>query len=182
MTAPLTQALDEARAALERAPNGHIPLPHRRRVLAALGAPRRRARLALAAAERALPAWRAAGRGDLAERILEDTRAVLSGGLAGEAAQRRSDEHRSDCDALDPEEVSLPAFYAAWAAAAALSAAIHDEGLLDTELDEQLDPDEWDAALWASAVCAAGFPWEEGSDAARRREHWQWWLDAAAAA
>jgi hypothetical protein len=180
MNDALARAIDDGRRELVAVPDGHLPLPLRRQVRAALGGRSLRADLAIASAQRVLSIWSAAGVGDLAGRILADAARVQTGALSREDGRHLSDVYRSDCEALDSQRIGLPAFYAAYAAAAALSAALDDE-VSDShgrQSDSDLDPDEWEAALWASAAWSGGFPWENGSDSGRRREFWRWWLGA----
>jgi hypothetical protein len=46
-------------------------------------------------------------------------------------------------------------------------------------VDDQVSPEEHDGSYMASVALAGGSPWTPGSDPARRREFWQWWLREA---
>ena len=80
----------------------------------------------------------------------------------------------------------MAAIHAGYAAAKAASTALWDENFeqddMDSELDQDLDPYEWDAAFQAAGAEADGFPWVEGASSDRRRGFWEWYLDSAARA
>jgi Immunity protein Imm5 len=49
--------------------------------------------------------------------------------------------------------------------------------LLRTDADYEFD--EHGAEFWACVASSGGAPWESGSDAVKRGEYWEWWLDEA---
>ena len=63
------------------------------------------------------------------------------------------------------------------AAGRALTTALNDEffdpAALESKLDEDLDPYEWDAGYYASIACAGGAAREDTSDGGARRRFWQ---------
>jgi hypothetical protein len=45
--------------------------------------------------------------------------------------------------------------------------------------DADYEFDEHGAEFWACVARSGGAPWESGSDAHKRGEYWEWWLDEA---
>lgn len=196
--ASMASVLADAENVLAAAPDGHLPLPYRRRIWCALGplvldgnravagsGVRRRAALAIAAAEHVLPLWEGVRPGDSRPRAaLALARQYLDGTADFRAAKRWQGKFLTDLDDLVAGEDSDPALRAGFAAAKAITTALHDELFEPAERDEDvsdeaLDPDQWDAAYFAAMSFAGGAIWEDGSDPERRREFWQWYLKDA---
>src|SRR5688572_6644135 len=118
MSNDLNALLSEAEREVATRPDGHLPIAWRRRIWKALGprAPRsdprqapglaRRARLAIAAAEHAFPAWDAEAQGDLPRTILAAARAYLAGGAPFDSAEREWGGYWSSCEGLAEEGLS----------------------------------------------------------------------------
>jgi hypothetical protein len=189
--ADLDNLLRQARAALAADPTHHLALGLRQAIWSALGPRgagpgaglRRRALLATASAERALPIWRARfGDDELPRETLQLAQRALARDFSEAEADRMSEEIWHMLTELADGESGY-SVAAGFAAAQALNTAIHDE-LFDPEhIDlagpENEDPDVMDAACYAAIALSGGYPWEEASDPVARLAFWSWWLDEA---
>ncbi len=77
-----------------------------------------------------------------------------------------------------------PPLYAGFSAVKALFVAVEDEkfdsGAIDYQCtDADIDPYDLDTSFFACAAYAHGSVWESESDAAKRRDFWEWWLKHA---
>jgi hypothetical protein len=189
----LSEALRDAQAALAANAYGELILPARKRIWAAMGPRklngpraiigpplRRRARLAALAVRYVLPIWHRAFPGDDGpERMLADARSYLQQEMEFVTASDKRDQFWADLGKLGGVPVAV-----GYAAARALTTALSDEFFdpadLESKLDQDLDPYEWDTGYYASIACAGGAPGEDTSDAKARREFWQWYVQEAA--
>jgi hypothetical protein len=177
-----------ALAALDARPDGHLPLPERRRVRAAWGfgdeGRRRRAALARRVAERVLPRFEAARPGDDRPRdLLALADAVLRGDVDREDAIVRAVGAGNDLYDLLDEGIDEPELNAAMAAVRVVGVAgwgEESELLDDPRDDEDGDPEMWETAFYASMVEAPSLP-SLGVDehVAPRRAFWRWYLSDA---
>jgi Immunity protein Imm5 len=191
LPADLEQRIADARGVLEQRDDGRLPLPQRRRVREAFGpwqpldaphAPpglRRRVELARLAAERVLPVWYAEAESDHGpEQMLALAERRLNREISEAEADDLADRFRVYADGLAyRKQISQRALAAGEAARLVLAAVDLDdyaEHPPDAE-DEDIDPDNWEAA-YVAAIAAAGYPDE---DVEARREFWRWYLDEA---
>jgi hypothetical protein len=191
----LKRTIDAAAESLARAPNGELILPMRKRIWAALGpclvegqralpgaGLTRRGALAISCSRHVLPIWENALRDDRRPHdALEAAQRRLEGAADFDSAERIRGALWTYCDGLFGR-VPDRCVYVGYSAALSVATALHDELFelddLDSELDRDLDPYQWDASFYASAACA-GFGWEPDSDPVKRREFWQWYLATA---
>jgi hypothetical protein len=190
LPAALGRILDGAREAVRRAPSHELPPAVRQGVYgtmeAAAGARGVRARLAVLAARRVLPAWEAAWPGDpTAGRLLALGEGVLAESVDPREARAAADAAWQTLEVLgaDVEPARARGFYAGTAAAKALLEALGRDPFAGVTIDDRTSDDAldvWasDAAVWA-AHAAAGAPWDATSDAAERWAFWEWWLGPA---
>jgi hypothetical protein len=192
-SAELTEALRNAETVLAASDKGELPLPARKRIWVAMGPKetwgpraivgpplRRRTALAALAAKQVLPIWQEAFPGNGGpERILAITQAYLEQQIEYIAASDSRDRFWTELEKLGGTAVT-----AGFAAVNVLSTALNDERFdardLDSVLDTELDPYEWDAGFYASITYAGGAPWETTSDTGARRRFWQWYIRDAA--
>jgi Immunity protein Imm5 len=199
MTIPLelAQALQSGQKELAKNPKGELTLPWRKRIWMAMGplqkegeralinvGLRRRAELAIMAAKHVLPIWQAAFPGNRGpERMFDIARRYLSGSIDFKAAWESKNRFWGELENLVAQgSESVTAIAVGFAAANAVTTAICDERFdpdnIDPEiLDENLEPYEWDVGFYASIAYAKGASWEPGSDATRRREFWEWYIN-----
>jgi len=189
----VTQAIAQAREALDRNPRSDLNRGYRHVIWAALG-PRdeqgrhRRARLAIISAQRVLPIWERTWPKDRKpHEVLALAEHVLRGRADQTAAKRQRDEAFAYMDALSDRSRNKIPVSAGYSAVQALSTALWDEFFdpadINVELtDDHVDPEERDAAYFAALVSANGPPWDDHSDPNRRREFWEWWLREAVSA
>jgi hypothetical protein len=190
MTSELNGAIADARQALDADPRGHLPLPWRRQIRATFGplgddraAPgwMRRWRLALRCVDRALPRWRSEHPDDRRpEQLVELARAVFAGEVEPADAATQCSFFLHEI-LYAPDRFSPHAYFAGNAAAALVRiAALGDYGaeLAADTIDEDLEPEGWDAEALAAAA-EASFPGDPNDDPARRRAFWLWYLDEA---
>lgn len=192
----LSDPVEAASEALRDDSEGHLALPLRRRVWAAMGPAlrdendrphgaghRRRTSLAVLCVRHVLPLWEAAyPDNDGPQRMLALAEQVLSGAAPPDAADRSRGQFWTDVESLVYEDQLFVPSYVGYAAVDAVTTAQVDEeveGFDEGELDENLDADQWDASFFASLAFASGAPGEQGSDPARRREFWRWYLREA---
>jgi hypothetical protein len=183
-------ALRQAEAALETDPRGHLLLPQRRTIWAALGSPdmagrRARARLAMTATQRVLPIWQQLWPSNrLPHHLLELAERVCRGELEGATLREVRDQAETELDDLSWAARDAPGIAVGYAAHRALGVAIRDE-IFDPAapdsmaLDEDSEPHTRDSAFLASIAVADGPPWAQNSSAERRRLYWHWWLKEA---
>jgi hypothetical protein len=181
-------AVSEALAVLEQRPDGHLPLPVRRRARLSLGDGKaghaRRLALARACAEAVLPRWRAERPDD---RRPDEMIALAERVYAGEA-----DPERALVDAvavadgvtgLIEDGASEAAVNAAMAAVRLVVAARWDddaERAAEPYDDERRDSYEWETAFYASMVDAPSLPKMEIAEHVEpRRRFWRWYLEEA---
>jgi len=183
------EALDFARSALERHPRGELDLPARRRIWDAMGpyehdgdlptgtGYKRRSRIDLLAAEKALALLpldqTTSGATRHALELAE--RAVEKGGDT-DLLRRQQQKVLAQADGFLAES-QLAAGYGAHACAAAVSTVLVDHdvtGIPDELLDDQLDPDTWDASYYAALAATANENRPE-----QPRAFWSWYLEAA---
>lgn len=177
-----------------RAHPQHALLPiHRHAIYNHLGPPasslaqRRRARLALLAAQRVLPVWQDARSGDAqARQLLLLAEGVLTDAIGQQIASTSAEQvwhWLMDVNDSQAWNHQAPAFSALAATVRAVFDALGDdpwEGmvLMAHETDAEIDPWSADTAEWA-AEAVAGPIWEVTSDSAKRLEFWTWWLTEA---
>jgi Immunity protein Imm5 len=186
----LERRIEEARAVLDDQPDGSLPLPQRRRIREAFGpwrptdrrepppGLRRRVELARLAAEHVLPIWHAEAPDNHGpERMLELARQRLEREVSEDEAEELSDRFHAEAERLaSRKEISQRALAAGDAARVVVPEVdIGDYDEPPDADDEDLDPDNWEAAYVAS-VAAAGYP---DDDPEARRAFWRWYLDEA---
>ena len=190
--------LDTAARSLAEHPQGHLILPQRRQIWAALGpllrqgnralpsvGHSRRGTLAILCARKVATFWHEALPDDQGfEEMLTLAKDTLAGSALPEKVKKRKDRFWTYLDNLISRDAELRAIYAGAAAEKSVSAALIDEVFDpvkpdDPTKDEDLDAYQWDASLYASAAFADGFTWDEGSSLSQRREFWQWYLETA---
>ena len=188
MAGELAERIAEARRTLEQRPDGHLPLPLRRRVRAAMGsgvdAHERRLRLARRTAEHVLPRWRAERPGDeRPDELIALAERVRAGEADREEAAHTAHRFMNDVYALLDKEVSEPAVNAAMAAERLIAVARWDddaERLDETDDDEDSDGYDWETAFYASMVDAPSLPKMGIAEHAEpRRAFWRWYLERA---
>jgi pimeloyl-ACP methyl ester carboxylesterase len=184
----VSEPLAEARTLLEQRPDGHLPLPERRRLRAAWGFDAaglsRRHALARLTVERVLPRWE--------QRWPDDRRPHDLVGLADEVAAGRSDPQAAimratavatDLDDLMEDAPDDPALFAAHSAVALVVAAAapeEPERLGEAEDDQEVESDEWPPEFWASLAEAPSLPRLQPPEQVEpRRAFWRWYLDEA---
>jgi hypothetical protein len=182
MSDELGERIAEARRALEARPDGHLPLPLRRRVRVAMGSHDRRLRLARRAAERGLDRWRAERPGDdRPERLIALAERVHAGEADEEEALLTVDAFTNE---ITDREIVDPAVNAAMAAERLIAVARWDddaERLDEPEDDDEGDGYDWETAFYASMVDAPSLPKQGVAEHAEpRRAFWRWYLDEAA--
>jgi hypothetical protein len=193
----LSSHIESGKQELARNANGELILPFRKRIWRAMGPPpteeqrknrtsdglKRRAKLAALCANHVLSVWIAAFR---TSKQLDDALRAAGDYLAGrrdwDSVWKMKNDLWTKLDNLMNEGKTYDAVYAGYATAGAMNTALNDERMgdptkSDQELDEQLDPFEWDASFYSSLAYSRGAPWEKQSDSARRREFWQWFLN-----
>ena len=194
----LDQVIYGGLQALASNANGELVLRFRRKIWRAFGpvvldgkkavigdALIRRTRLAHRCASQVLPIWYQAFQGDNnPERMLTTAQRYLRGDISWDAAWEIKNRSWSKLDDLINEGKHLNAVYTGYSAANVITTALSDERFALPEvkaaqLDDDLDPYEWDASFCASIAYANGAPWDDQSNKERRREFWKWYLSAA---
>ena len=188
----VTELLAAAEAALAAAADGHLVLSIRKRIWAALGPRevdgaravigpplRRRTTLAIFAAQRVIPIWtRAFNSDERPKEMLRIARLYVEEKVDFKFAWRAKNAFWVEVDRLNGVAVA-----AGYAAAQAVTTALNDERFdvqdLDSKVDRDLDPYDWDASFFASVAAAHGAPWEASSDGSARREFWRWYIREA---
>jgi hypothetical protein len=175
---------DEARAALEQRADGHLPLPLRRRLRAALAGHAQRFALARVTVEHVLDRWHAERPDDRRpEEMIELAERVRAGEADGERAAIAAVAFADAAYDLLDTEISEPALNAAMAAARLVTAARWDDDaarLDEPDDDEELDMGEWETAFYASMVHAPSLPKMGVAEHVEpRRAFWRWYVDAA---
>jgi hypothetical protein len=176
--------VSEALQALERRPDGHLPLPVRRRLRAALPGHAERYALARAAAVSVLKRWHAERPSDpRPDELVALADRVFAGDADGEAATIEAGRFADDAYELLDAEISENALNAGLAAARLVLAARWDDDAvrLDEEGDdEDGDAFEWETAFYASMVAAPSLPSMGVAEHAEpRRRFWRWYLEQA---
>jgi Immunity protein Imm5 len=181
------EAVARALDVLEAAPDGWLDLPDRRRLREAYGpwtppyaggpdaGLLRRAALAVACAERALPAWEAAFPGDERPRALA---ALVLPALRGEVAEERVRDAaaalRADVEALGADPERGPAFFAGRAAVRLRSQAWDGDPDPELSAPDERDRDQDEPFAEALAAWALAFGDPEGL-----RAYWRWYVTEA---
>jgi hypothetical protein len=116
--------------------------------------------------------------------MLKGAEALLDRSTARDRVEADKDSFWVEVENLqsDSPDQRMAATYVGFAAAKTVTRALYDEDFQtidDREKDDDLDPYMWDADFYAAGAAAGGFPWEESSSVARRREFWQWYLEHA---
>jgi hypothetical protein len=146
---------------------------------------RRRASLAIASARRALPVWEDAHPDrDDPHHAIGQAEDILAGHGDREAATRTAADLYTLGEDLIDEGGAEPPAWAAWAAHRAVHVALDDELFDPAAVDPTLEdlgtpPTRLDAAAFAAAAIAGGFPWVDGTDATARERFWLWWVEEA---
>lgn len=188
MNVQLARQLEDARALLAERPDGHLPLPVRRRIRNGWGfdpeGQQRRFALDRLVAARVLPRWQAARPDDdRPQRLLELAGAVARREADPDDTLLRADRFDQDALAMLGREIDEPTLNAAAAAAAAAALAgcpEEPEQLEDPRDDEDLDADDWDPDFLASMVDAPSLPKMGVAEHVEpRRAFWRWYLDEA---
>jgi hypothetical protein len=194
----LVAALREARSALDAASDGHLVLPVRKRVLVALGEPqyeprgsghgvvtvglRRRVGLYTRCTRKVLPLWHDVVESRDPELMLELAEGYLAGTVSRDIAWRMQNTFGGTLlnagAALPPDKYCVS--YVGNVAVGTVLTALGDV-YFDPEQSSFLDDDfdVYEASLFAMGAYAGELPWGDGSDPARRREFWTWWIDEA---
>jgi hypothetical protein len=175
---------DDARAALEQRADGHLPLPLRRRLRAALPGHAERFALARATAEHVLGRWHAERPDDRRpEEMVELAERVRAGEADGDRAAIDAVAFADAAYELLDAEISEPALNAAMAAARLITAARWDDDaarLDEPSDDEDLDMGEWETDFYASMVDAPSLPKMGVPEHVEpRRAFWRWYVAAA---
>lgn len=147
----------------------------------------RRTILAIITARHVLPVWECVWpKNDTPHRILEETEKVLKGTLKFSLKEGR--ERLQDLwtwlDNMEVSNVQLDAFNVGFSAVKAFAVALEDELFDPKDIDynrTDIDVDAYDAdsSYYAAAAYANGSIWESESDASKRKEFWEWWLQEA---
>lgn len=192
--AEINHAIREGIEAIESNVFGALPLPIRRRIWRLFGAPRlqpdgrasgagweRRLRLAIAAVSFVAPIWRQAFPGrDGPETMIALAGQVLSG-RTGKEALETSERFQVYAENLGYDtDQEIPALVAL-AATKLVTQALYDQylGEVDDELDDDLDPYQWDAAFVAAIAAANGPYGDPRCDNESRRKFWRWYVTIA---
>jgi hypothetical protein len=191
------ELIDRCRAAVAADPQHDLRLGLRQRVWVALG-PRqqgaemtvgrtRRIELACAAAKKVLPIWSKAVPDDrMPEVVLRTVDRLLGSPIVlQEAWEERNLYWQHFVDKSYADESLQIVCAAGFSAVQALTVVLDDEKfdpqcVNDALTDQEMDADDLDAAMFASAAFADGPVWVPESDARRRKEFWLWWLESAA--
>lgn len=188
----LTEVQEQALAAVEADPNGHLRLGLREMIWAELG-PRatsdtylsvphqQRIALAVAGVQHVLPIWEQTyPDSDIPNLALAAIETITQGGDASDTF----DELWEAVMELSLER-PLPEIAVGFAAVQALRTAMYDEFFdaddLDLDREDGDDPESFDSAYYASIAAAHGRPEDSESDPQLRREFWKWWLTGAVA-
>jgi hypothetical protein len=147
---------------------------------------RRRVNLAIQSTRHVLPIWEAIWSEDpTPQRILVEAEQVLNG--TTDLEQAWVDRNQFWVYALDLSNTqeayhtdSFVAFSAVQALTTALTDEIFDPCHIDKTLtDADIDPEELDASFCAAVAFSRGAVWTENSDASKRQQFWNWWLEDA---
>jgi Immunity protein Imm5 len=198
LSAELIETLQIALSKLNSNINGELVLSERKRVWRALRervvegnrAVRgpgliRRVKLATLCVQKVLGLWQEVWPEKTGpQQMLVTAEQYLSDSIDFETAWKRVNTFWAELDTLIYEGKNLTVINVGFAAANTANTALHDEKFNPDDLEEDifddgLDPYEWDASLYASAAYSAGFTWEDESNATRRREFWEWYLNEA---
>jgi len=197
-SAHLEDVIRQAETNLSGNPKGELILPYRKRIWAALGprefsgklatrgvGHRRRTALAILSARQVLAIWENVYPTDKdPSRLIVLSERYLGGQTDSRSVEKDRDALWTHADGLVHQGGDMAAIHAGYAAAKAASTALWDENFeeddMDSELDQDLDPYEWDAAFQAAGAQADGFPWVDGASSERRRGFWNWYLHKAA--
>jgi hypothetical protein len=194
----LSRIIEAASEALAANADGELILPRRKRIWTALG-PRlvegaratrgvgltRRTTLAGLCVRRVLELWTQAWpQNERPVQMLSIAEQYLNESLDFTQAWNSKNMFWGELEKMLYEGEHLIELNVGFAAANVVTTALNDERFDPQQIeadvmDDDLDPYEWDASLYASAAAAGGFTWETGSDATRRREFWQWYLNEA---
>jgi hypothetical protein len=187
---------DVALASIHDREDGHLTFDHRCRLWLALGPFGsttgseqrtagwvRRTRLAVSCIEKTVPLWEATYQYDThLHHTLHSINAFVRGdGTSDETAAAMKDQwvYTDNLGELG----HAPALYVGYGASAAAYVALWDERTefpADAFADGELyDPYDWDAAFYAAAAVAGGIPGSSASDASRRWQFWDWYLNTA---
>lgn len=194
----LALMLQQAKFALDRASDGHLPLPIRKRVLFALGEPhyeqsgsvhgsicvglRRRVDLYARCTRKVMPIWNDVVDSREPEFMLELAAAYLAGTVSRDVAWRAQNSFGGRL-LNAPASLSEQHFHVSYVGNVAIGTVLAALGDVDFRpdyldvLDHELD--YYENSLYAMAAYSGELPWGEQSDPNRRREFWQWWLDEA---
>jgi hypothetical protein len=182
----LPAQVDAARAELDEREDGQLIRGRRQGLLRALGdgdrGRGRRALLARETVEHVLPVWYAERPGDSdPARVLGLIDGALSATVDETEVRRAAGALWGHVDNLIATTGPEPPLHVGYAASRALLSALFDEPLDPADADPERtdygrDPRRLDSAFLASTAAAGGAPWIPDSEAARRREFWQWWL------
>ncbi len=189
----LTEIQEQALAAVEADPNGHLRLGLREMIWAEFGPRatsdsylsvphRQRIELAVAGVRRVLPLWKQTyPDSDIPSVALSAIDAITHGGEIGDASDTFDELWEAVMDlAL---ERPFPEVAVGFAAVQALSTAMYDQFFdpddLEADREDGDDPESFDSAYYAAVAAAHGRPEDSGSDPQRRFEFWKWWLTDA---
>ncbi|HSL54833.1 MAG TPA: Imm5 family immunity protein [Pyrinomonadaceae bacterium] len=186
----LTEIQEQALAAVEADPNGHLRLGLREMIWAEFGpratsdnylsaAHRQRIALAVAGVRHVLPLWQERyPDSDIPTMALSAIEAITQGGDASDTF----DELWEAVMDLSLER-PFPEIAVGFAAVQALRTAMYDEFFdaddLDPGREDGDDPESFDSAYYAAIAAAHGQPADPESDSRLRLEFWKWWLTDA---
>jgi Immunity protein Imm5 len=188
VTDGLGQAVADAHVALEANPDGHLPLPARRRIWAAWGFDevgwRHTYALARLIALHVLPYWEARRPGDDRPReALALAESVAAGEVDRAEALLASARIANQLGEQFGEALDEPTYNAAMAARGTIREATGPDSpeiLEEIDDDEDMDADTWGTDFYASMVEAPSLPKMQVAEHVEpRRAFWRWYLDEA---
>ena len=194
----LVEIIEKAHIAIIRHPQRDLNLGYRQAIWAAMGphvdASRRmdtygllrRTALATVATQHVLPIWESVWPHDHSpQSILAEAEQVLQQIVDKRTAWKdRQQFWVMFLDLGNENEQYQIVSAVGFSAVQALTTAIQDERFDQSNIDYSLtdtdiDPDEMDSSFFAAAAYANGPIWEADSDATKRQEFWEWWLNQA---
>ncbi len=197
----LLSRIAEAKAALAQHPNSDLNLGYRQGIWAGLNynmdaqltraeiGHKRRALLAIIAAERVIPIWeRIWSIDDTPQCIIATARLLLNGLLDTNIARSYRDDNWQKLESLAcapscQDWEYQKAVSVGLSSISALGAVLDDEQFDSEHIDYTLTDDEVDsyssdASFWA-AIAYSGSQRNPSHDGRKQREFWEWWLDEA---